>query len=142
MEHCKFSEKLLKSNFITGNWLPESKYSGNLENFEKTLLKNKIVLCLVFFKKNPFQYFPCEVFLIFSLESWNQLLLNLEFSWFLLMNLEINLDLELVDSILKSFFWAFYHHQNYLIHTWFIIMKLASTISPFFMMTTLKSRNT
>ena len=38
-------KKLLKSNFITGNRLqetgnrlPESKYSGNLENFEKTLL--------------------------------------------------------------------------------------------------------
>jgi len=38
------------------------------------------------------------------------------------MNLEINLDLnldlelELVDSILKSFFLAICHHQNYLIH--------------------------
>ena len=49
-------------------------------------------------------------------------------SWFLLLNLEINLDLELVDSILKSFFWAFCHHQNFLIHTWIIIMKLASTV--------------
>jgi len=122
----------LKSNFITGNRLQEtgnrlleSKYSGNLENFEKTLVKQN---CAMFgFWKNPFQYFPREVFLISSLESWNQLLLNLEFSWFPLMNLEINLDLKLVDSILKSFFWAFCHHQNYLIHTWIIIMKLAST---------------
>jgi len=106
------------------------------------------VLCLIFEKS--FQYFPGEVFLISSLESWihlllnlwNQLLLNLESSWFLVMNLEINLDLELVELILKSFFLAFCHHQNYLIHTWIIIMKLASTISPFMRMTTLKSRNT
>jgi len=64
----------LKSNFATGNRLqeignrlPESKNSGNLENFEKALLKNKIVLCL-FFEKS-FQYFPYEVFLISSLET-------------------------------------------------------------------------
>ena len=100
------------------------------------------------FLKNLFQYFPLWnlldffswilnsssleswFFLMSFLESWNQLLLNLESSWFLLMNLEINLDLELVDSILKSFFWAFCHHQNYLIHTWIIIMKLSSTQSP------------
>jgi len=66
------------------------------------------------------------------------LLLNFDSSWCLF----FNLDLELVDSILTSLFWAFCHHQNYLNHTWFIIMKLASTISPFLMMTTLKSRNT
>ena len=118
----------MKSNFATGNRLqvignrlPESKNFGNLEKFEKkTLLKNKTALCL-FFEKS-FQYFPCEVFLISSLESWIHLLLNLEIklllnlesSWFLLMKLEINLDLELVDSILKSFSWAFCHHQNYL----------------------------
>ena len=48
-------------------------------------------------------------FLLLNLEI--KLLLNLESSWF-------NLDLELVDSILKSFSWAFCHHfcyhQNYL----------------------------
>ena len=84
-----------------------------LKILRKTLLKNKTVLCL-FFEKS-FQYFPCEVFLISSLESWIHLLLNLEIklllilesSWFLLMKLEIKLDLELVDSILKSFFGLF-----------------------------------
>jgi len=45
----------------------------------KTLLKNKTVLCL-FFEKS-FQYFPCEVFFISSLESWNQASLD---SWILL----------------------------------------------------------
>ena len=76
--------------------------------------------CHVWFLKNPFQYFPCEVltccFLISSLESWIHLLLNLDSSLCLFLNLEINLDLELVNSILKSFFWAFCHHQNYLNH--------------------------
>jgi len=57
----------LKSNFVTGNRLPEIKNSGNLENFEKNSSKKKIVLCL-FFEKS-FQYFPCEVFMISSLES-------------------------------------------------------------------------
>ena len=79
----------------------------------KNLLKNKTVLC--FFFEKSFQYFPCEVFLISSLESWIHLLLNLEIklllilesSWFLLMKLGINRDLELVDSILKSFFGLF-----------------------------------
>ena len=79
----------------------------------KILLKNKTVLCL-FFEKS-FHYFPCEVFLISSLESWINLLLNLEIklllilesSWFLLMKFEIYLDLELVGWILKSFFGLF-----------------------------------
>ena len=119
----------MKSNFATGNRLqetgnrlPESKNSGNLENFVKILLKNKTVLCL-FFEKS-FQYFPCEVFLISSLETWIHLFLNLEIkflfdSWIVL------------DSILKSFSWDFCHHlcyhQNNLNQSGFNIMKLAST---------------
>ena len=122
----------MKSNFATGNRLPKSKNSGNLENFEKNSFEKQKCAMFVFFEKY-FQYFPCEVFLISSLESWNQtsldswiflisshetwthLLLNLEIklllilesSWFILMKLEINLDLELVDSILKPFFGLF-----------------------------------
>ena len=71
-------------------------------------------------------------------ESWILILIILE-SWIFLMNLEINLDLELNLEIIL---WAFCHHQNFLNQSWFIIMKFASTISPFFMMTTLESRNT
>ena len=48
--------------------------------------------------------------------SWF-LLLNLDSSWCLLMNLEINLDLELVDSILKLFFGLFVIIKT----TWFIL---------------------
>jgi len=95
----------LKSNFATGNRLqetgnrlPESKNFGNLENFVKTLLKNKIVLCL-FFEKS-FQYFPCKVFLISSLGTWIHLFLNLEIK--LLLILEF-----VIDLILKSFFGLF-----------------------------------
>ena len=95
----------MKSNFATGNrlqetgnWLPESKNSGNLRKFwEKLFWKTK--LCYVCFLKNLF-----NTSLVKS--SWF-LLLNLESSWFLLMKLEINLDLELVNSILKSFFGFF-----------------------------------
>jgi len=131
----------LKSNSITGNRLqeignrlPESKYSGNLEKFEKTLFVKQNCVMFGFweiiFNTSLVNSSSLEswFFLMSFLESWNQLLLNLESSWCLFLNLEINLDLELVDSILTSFFWAFCHHQNYLIHTWFIIMKLASTI--------------
>ena len=103
---------------------------------KKLFCKTKTVLCLIFEKSFSIlplwsldlllldffswilnsSFLESWFFLMSFLESWNQLLLNLESSWFLLMNLEINLDLELVDSILKSFFWAFCHHQNYLIH--------------------------
>ena len=130
----------MKSNFATGNRLqelgnrlPKSKNSGNLENFEKNSFEKQN--CAMFDFEKSFQYFPCEVFLISSLESWIHLLLNLEIkllliiesSWFLLMKLEINLDLELVDSPLKSFSWPFCHHQNYLNHldssSWSLLLQ-------------------
>jgi len=64
----------LKSNFATGNQLQEtgnrlqeSKNSGNLENFEKNSFEKQN--CAMFFFEKSFQYFPCEVFLISSLES-------------------------------------------------------------------------
>jgi len=64
----------LKSNFATsnrlqeiGNRLPESKNSGNLENFEKNSFEKQN--CAMLFFEKYFQYFPCEVFLISSLES-------------------------------------------------------------------------
>jgi len=64
----------LKSNFATGNRLqetgnrlPENKNSSNLENFEINSFE-KQNYAMLFFEKS-FQYFPCEVFLISSLES-------------------------------------------------------------------------
>jgi len=70
----------LKSNFITGNrlqetgnQLPESKYSGNLEKFEKTL----------FVKQNCAMFGFGKIFFNTSLvKSW------LVASWFLLLNLK------------------------------------------------------
>ena len=100
----------------------------------------------------------------FNLESWSwfleleslKLILDyrnqisswtLKCSWF---NLELILwFLKIIIFVIMKCSWllsyAFCHHlcyhQDSLNRSWFI-MKLASTISPFLMMTTLKSRNT
>ena len=94
----------------------------SIESFLDSWIFNLIILDSWFLKLESWNLI---------LESWNQISLD---SW------------SVLDSILNSFSWAFCHHlcyhQNSLNQSWFIIMKLASTISPFLMMTTLKSRNT
>ena len=101
------------------------------------VLKNFLVLILIE------SFHDSWIFNLIILDSW---FLILE-TWFL--NLEIKFPLNswsVLDSILNAFSWAFCHHlcyhQNSLNQSWFNILKLASTISHFLMMTTLKSRNT
>jgi len=75
--------------------------------------KNLLILIL-------YEVLTC-CFLISSLEAWILDWILDAWSW-----------------SLESITWAF----GIIKIAWFIIMKLASTISPFFMMTNLKSRNT
>ena len=89
--------------------------------WEKLFWKTK--LCYVCFLKNLFNtsLVKSSWFLLLNLEFIFSWILKSNFSWFL----------KLVDSILKSFSWAFCHHlcyhQNSLNQSWFI-MKLASTM--------------
>ena len=105
----------MKSNFATGNQLqvignrlPESKNSSKLENFEKNSFEKQNYAMFVFWK-------------IFSiLPLWSlleiKILLILESCW---LNLEI---------IILGFLSSSLSLSKLLESTWFIIMKLASTL--------------
>ena len=107
LEHCKPFKNILKTKLvtgnrllITGNRLPKSNHSGNLENLRKFFCKTK--LCYLVFEKS-FNTYP-----IWSLD----LLLLDFFSWIL------NLGLDFWCLILKSWInhLGFWHHQNCLVH--------------------------
>ena len=86
--------------------------------------KKKLILILI---ESSFDswIFESWIWILIILESWILNLLDEAFSNFLL-NLSVNSWIRL-DSILKSFSWAFCHHlcyhQNILNQSWFIIMK-------------------
>jgi len=88
----------LKSNFATGNQLqengnrlPESKNSGNLENFEKNSFEKQNCAMFVFWK--IFSILPLwsllDFFFFFNLEFIFSWILKSNFSWFSNLVLEI-----------------------------------------------------
>ena len=117
----------MKSNFITGNRLQEtanqlleSKYSSNLENFEKNSFVKQNCAMFGFWKI----LFNSSLVKSSSLESWIHLLLNLDSSSCLF----FNLDLELVDSILTSFFWACFYNDHSKPGLWSVVLPPPSTM--------------